>query len=613
MTASNKLTDADHQIAECLASRRSFSVIAGAGAGKTTSLVTALRTLLREQGEIMLRDCQKAVCITYTNRAADVIRTRLRDDPRILVSTLHSFLWSVMRGHDRSIREMIRCHLLPAQIEKQRKRDKGGNTKASLEAREKAAKLEDVLEQLDGVTTFRYGDDTPYSDFVNGEVGHDDLLLIAAYLITTSAAFRAVLSQKHPFLLVDEAQDTSPAVVDALNVLCGGDGLPVVGYFGDPMQQIYDKGEAEVSGPKGSARITKVENYRSGPNVIQLLNAFRKEPQQVAGEENSKLESSVAITLVRAEEPEEGRRYSDAQLERAMDRYREAIDCWGWAENDGAKQLYLARRMIARRLGFLGLHDLFNGQYASQRAKNDYESGEHYLLRPLIRIAVPIAEAYRAGDTRALSRCLTEGTIRFMPQGLLAESPIDRVKSEAERIAAGITVRLGESTLGDVVRNCRDEQLFRASDRLSAQLDRVPREESYDEELHATEKGDWLADELFSMGGGEVEKYCDFLEENTPFSTQHGVKGEEYDDVVVVFDDTEASWSKYSFTKTLTPGVSGEAKDSQRERSRRIAYVCFSRAMRNLRVLLFTPDPEAAKDELVSSGLFQEDQASILD
>ena len=52
-----------------------------------------------------------------------------------------------------------------------------------------------------------------------------------------------------------------------------GEGLPIVGYFGDPMQQIYDKRAGNFIGPPGSVQITKVENYRCSRSVIDLLNA----------------------------------------------------------------------------------------------------------------------------------------------------------------------------------------------------------------------------------------------------------------------------------------------------------------------------------------------------
>ena len=81
--------------------------------------------------------------------------------------------------------------------------------------------------------------------------------------------------------------------------------------------------------------------------------------------------------------------------------------------------------------------------------------------------------------------------------------------------------------------------------------------------------------------------------------------------MVVVFDDSEAAWNTYSFTKTLTPSTSGEGTEGQLERSKKLAYVCFSRAEVNLKVILFTPDPVNAKVELIGAGLFSEGQVSI--
>jgi DNA helicase-2/ATP-dependent DNA helicase PcrA len=142
-------------------------------------------------------------------------------------------------------------------------------------------------------------------------------------------------------------------------------------------------------------------------------------------------------------------------------------------------------------------------------------------------------------------------------------------------------------------------------------LARPAREEEFDEEQHSADKGEWLADEFFAMHTAEIFAYRDFILENTPYSTQHGVKGEEYPKVMVVFDDIEANWNQYSFVKLLAPGVAGEPTEGQFERGRKLAYVCFSRAEEHLRILLFTPSPEATRDELLAKGLFAKDQIVI--
>ncbi len=606
-------TRADEEVVECLKRRQSFSMVAGAGSGKTTSLVEALKSLVKTEGERMLRDGQRAVCITYTNRAAEVISDRLRQNPLFVVSTLHRFLWSEIRHFQKSIRESLRRSVLPTHFAMQKERDNGGNSKKATEARAKATDLEHALSQLDSVQRFRYGDDTPFSNYLRGEIGHDDLVAIAANMIQTSHPLRRVLGQKYPYVFVDEAQDTFPEIVDALNTLCADAGLPIVGYFGDPMQQIYDKGMGDFGGPQGSKVITKEENFRSAPEVINLLNAFRRNVKQIAAGSNASLEGSVGITLVKAEKPEATRgQYSDDQLGRASRRLREAIQSWGWTERNEAKQLFLARRMIARRLGFLRLHDLFTGRYASTRAKNAYEEGRHFLLKPLVETVVPLVRAHRDRNARAAMRVLTSKTVAFRPGGAHMDKSIREVRNIANEATAVLADLFASSKLEDVIRYCREQELIQVPERLSSNLDRPPREEEYDDERHAEEKVDWLADAFFDLRSAEVENYCSFLDESTPYSTQHGVKGEEYDDVIVVFDDVEAAWNNYRFAKTLTPQVAGEARDSQKDRSRKLAYVCFSRAARNLRVLLFTPDPDLAKRELAEQRLFQESQISIL-
>ena len=115
------------------------------------------------------------------------------------------------------------------------------------------------------------------------------------------------------------------------------------------------------------------------------------------------------------------------------------------------------------------------------------------------------------------------------------------------------------------------------------------------------------------MKTDEIQPFVDFITDSTPLSTQHGVKGEEYKNVIVVFDDTEAAWNYYSFTKTLTPDTSGNPTDGQLARSQKLAYVCFSRAEENLRIVLFTTDPGSARTEMIDKGLFEENQISILE
>ena len=80
----------------------------------------------------------------------------------------------------------------------------------------------------------------------------------------------------------------------------------------------------------------------------------------------------------------------------------------------------------------------------------------------------------------------------------------------------------------------------------------------------------------------EAMAYARFMTEATPFATQHGVKGDEFENVVVVIDDK--AWNLYNMGKMLA-GRDGEARI---QRSRNLFYVCCSRAQRRLAVVFMT-------------------------
>ena len=108
----------------------------------------------------------------------------------------------------------------------------------------------------------------------------DDVISVAGYLLKERNVFRRILGSRYPFIFVDEAQDTFVPIVEGLNELGSGVGLPLVGYFGDPWQQIYDGRAGNFAPPPEGVTITKTENFRCSPQVVILLNAFRTDVEQ---------------------------------------------------------------------------------------------------------------------------------------------------------------------------------------------------------------------------------------------------------------------------------------------------------------------------------------------
>jgi len=92
---------ADETILACLDldQPKSFFLYAGAGSGKTRSLVEAIRIVCREQGRRLSLAGQKIGVITYTNAACDEIKQRLEFDPRVEVSTIGVTMTARNSGH----------------------------------------------------------------------------------------------------------------------------------------------------------------------------------------------------------------------------------------------------------------------------------------------------------------------------------------------------------------------------------------------------------------------------------------------------------------------------------------------------------------------------------
>jgi DNA helicase-2/ATP-dependent DNA helicase PcrA len=604
-------TGADSAVRECLEANRSFALIAGAGSGKTTSLVAALDEIRSRNGRTLRQNGQRIACITYTNRAVDVIRSRLGFDDLYHISTLHSFLWGEVVRFQQDLKVALQTFRIPALLVKAREKDTGRDTQEARRAHEQVVRLEAALAGIAGVSEIKY-DDSRFSDYLKGQLSHDDVIEVSGHLLAERPKFRRLLGLRYPYIFVDEAQDTFMPIVNGLNLTCGRDCLPLVGYFGDPWQQIYEGRAGNFAPPPGGRMITKVENFRCSSQVIAFLNAFRLDVQQVPAGKNKDVAGSVEIRLVQAEVPEGARgRYSETQVKRALNVMDSALVAWGWAERKDVIRLFLVRQMIAMRLGFSNLHQVFTGPYASARAQDDYESGEHYLLSPFLKTICPLIVAYQNGESRKVIDILRENSPAYSTTGPNASRTLKEMVDKSKQQLQTLSEVWKRGTIKEVLVYCRDHGLLGMPDRLRDALARGPRPEKFDEALHGEDKGDWLADCFLAMPTVELHAYCDFVLEHTAYSTQHGVKGEQYRNVMVVFDDVEAAWNLYSFTKLLTPKTAGEPTEGQRERCRKLAYVCFSRARENLRILLFTPKPAAARQELIDRLHLRSEQITI--
>ncbi len=180
--AHQKDTDADRELYRCLNAipPKSFLMTAGAGSGKTTSLIKGLTEILTKHGDKLKLRRQKVACITYTDIAAGEIWADVGNNPLVHVSTIHSFLWSLIRPFQSDISTWVSGRIDEKLLDL---RTTATNFVSRVQQRTREKNQNDIIRyeqqraRIGEVRSFTYGTG---SDYVNGIVGHDDIIKYGA-------------------------------------------------------------------------------------------------------------------------------------------------------------------------------------------------------------------------------------------------------------------------------------------------------------------------------------------------------------------------------------------------------------------------------------------------
>lgn len=603
-------THADTNVRECLdqAPPRSFVMVAGAGSGKTTSLIKALAHLRETRGTALRRAGQQIACITYTEVAVGEISADLGITPLFHISTIHSFLWSIVRAFQSDIAAWVTSRIEEKITEKRAHHAKPGTrpaTKARLD--QEIAGLEAEFEAIGRVKKFTYGTGSRYSE---GILGHDDILKLTPACVEKHNLLRDIVARRFPYIFVDESQDTQPDVIEALRQIAGEQPL-CVGFFGDPMQKIYGTGAGAIEPLPGWAEITKPENFRCPTSVLGVINAVRAPGDglvqtrgrtvTVNGQEQPVV-GSVNIFIL----PIDDQRTARLGAVRAWLVEHTGDDLWTSDMPDGdVRLLVLVHRMAAKRLGFASLYSALNDR-APQSLSEGIADGSAWPLRPLVQQLLPLIVALRAGDQFTMMSILRADSPCLEPERLRGQAvaPVLLALQHATEQLAALLADGSAATIRDVLRHVRDTELVALDDRFAAHL--------MDNPVDDGAEGFGNVEAFLDCHVGELWAHRRYILEESPFATHHGVKGAQFERVLVVLDDEEASYNQYSYGKYLgyTPlsdtdnANIAEGKESVIDRTRRLFYVCCSRATKDLAVVLFAADVAAARAAVVETKLF---------
>jgi DNA helicase-2/ATP-dependent DNA helicase PcrA len=317
-----------------------FKISAGPGAGKTTWLVRHVQNVIKNSDR--LDKTKKVACITYTRIGADTVNKKVKVETgtnRLDIGTIHSFLYrnvikpfsflidkdnagyslfniSELHGHTDHIPSFSRISswittigFKYSYLSKQVK-DKNGLTNLD--------KSRSILSACDWVIN---GDDLKYIPRNNyhrelrfpstklteykqtcwekGIMHHEDVLYFTHYIFKNYPRVIELVSNKFPYLFLDEFQDTNPLQTWMVKKLATKG--TVIGVIGDPAQSIFEFAGAqrkdfnEFDLPE-LVTYKKSDNFRSTKKIVSFLKELRDDIEQRPSDE-AKYGQSVVIIV----------------------------------------------------------------------------------------------------------------------------------------------------------------------------------------------------------------------------------------------------------------------------------------------------------------------------
>ena len=600
------------EIFQCIDAKRNFLLSGGAGSGKTFSLVQTIRQAISEN------PTSHVACMTYTNAAVREISQRIGHGS-LTVTTIHDFLWDNIKHFQKELKAALMALANDPEV---------GEIKIA-EPTPLPDGFFDALE--DGI---QYKE---YLQLAKGIISHDELLIVADYIFKKYPKLCDVVKDKFKFIFVDEYQDTDEAVVRIFLEHFKQSGRHnIVGFFGDAMQSIYD-GIGNLDAYRGDdansvQEIKKSQNRRNPKLIIDLANRLRTDgivqvPSTDASAPNMSDDGQVMNGTLKF-------LYSDNQdVARARDYLASTL---GWDFNDSreTKELNLTHNLIADKAGFRTLMDIYDKErileLKAKIVKKIKEDGivitENATFGEVIdQVGLPIRGTSVIGEfiaanpellAKARSYLFSDFRRIYADKDQLVddkkqdEDDENKPKSQRDNLVRHL-FKIQRNI--QLYRNKQYNEFIRTTDfNISSIKDKSRLRENIDSLTNVGEKtieeiisiadetgicmiddnllrfktqNEYLYDRIKEVRFLEFQNLFAYLEGQTPFSTQHKTKGDEFDNVLLILDN--GSWNLYNFDYLFT----NSGNPRVLERTQKIFYVCCTRAKKSLAVFFHDPSP----------------------
>lgn len=615
---------------------RSFFLFAGAGSGKTRTLVEVLRRMTgvvehEKGGQLSLRlrmNGRSIRVVTYTRNAVAVIKSRLGDNNLVRISTIHEFCWELIGGFNDDIRSAL-IALKEAQFEKERSEALAKPRGITATKQRDLDEITAEIETIRSTDVFIYHPDRETHG--PGALAHKNVLDVTAWLLKNSATLQTILRDRHPIVLIDESQDTMKRILDALMSLAEprGRGL-TLGLLGDHRQRIYTDGHSDLPSlvPNSWATPQLQMNHRSQQRIVTLINRIwvaelegRTQPANGV-EQHWRTEKTGGVVRLfvgkssfTSEDKVLGERW-------CADQMRVASGSVAWARG-GHQVLALEHKLVATRGSFSDVYGAMalldpNAAAPSGSGENKGPAVAKFMLNELADLEQCVGADGAVDEFKLTEILRRHGRLEVLPEDALARA--SRVAEILQAIREfGAACAAPASTIREVIAPVLTAKIFDVDARLSAAhasksappaLPARGEEESKQDRM----RRGWCA--LFASPLSQLQKYRTYLAGNSMLSTHQVVKGSEYPDVMVVMDDQAAGGFLISYDKVFggkdlsdtDRSNSGIGKETSIDRTLRLLYVTCSRAMETLALVLWSSDTTAALARIRASGWFSPDE-----
>jgi DNA helicase II / ATP-dependent DNA helicase PcrA len=534
---------AQEKVNACLNAGRNFRLEAGAGAGKTYSLVQALKRIIEQRGTAMLQSRQKVACITYTEVARDEIAQEIEEHPAIMVDTIHAFSWAFLAQYQKELRKLVK-----AMDDRQEKIAAGGGVgKKEIEY---------------NLGFFGVGEDKI-------TLSHDDVPRFMATLLNETK-FRKLLTQQYPIIFIDEYQDTDQRFMESISehFFRTGEG-PLICLVGDHWQTIYRGDFALADFPIEG--IDKGSNFRSTPAIVNVLNKLRPNlPQAVSDPEavgEARFFHANSYQGKRTDTRHSKNDLPDNLASKYMAALLARLKSDGWdLSPEKTKVLMLTHAVLAAEQGYPSIDAIFERNEAF--AKKEDPTIEFFADK-----LEPMMHAYSKGKYGEMFRVLGSTlAIKTHADKLTWRANLDRLNQLRT-----------EGTIGEVLDHLKKYHQLQLPDRIMQKEDELTLLNGADipEEKTALARHNRLR----AVPYREVSELVKFIEGSTPFATQHSVKGAEFENVLVVLG---GGWNHYNWPQLMELLETDKITTKNEKgfyRARNLFYVSISRPQKRLAVL----------------------------